>query len=227
MTVYSIAPTDLTFTLKNCPHCFRAKVVDKWRKPFTPFPSVFNKIDGAMRDAFSHSRAETLGLPPGILDTSPGKAKSSPTKLPSGDEYVINGKLDCKILFDNGSVGVQDFKTSEANESQAELYFRQLHAYWWALTHPSSGDPVRVTYLGLLSVTPEKIEAPTGSDQTTFIFKQKRTDIRIEPGLWDSFMADVDKIIHSPANFDPYCPDCHLRKTGWVPRPKASKSKRN
>ena len=49
--IYRIAPTDLTFGM-NCPACLRAKVVDGYRAPRQPFPSVFGGLDRLMSNAY-------------------------------------------------------------------------------------------------------------------------------------------------------------------------------
>lgn len=46
---FKIPATDLTFLWSGCKACFWAKHRLGWKRPYTPFPSVFNQIDKQMR----------------------------------------------------------------------------------------------------------------------------------------------------------------------------------
>jgi hypothetical protein len=58
-----LSPSDFAFLWDDCPRCFYRKIVEKERRPRSPFPSVFGKIDRAMKQ---HYLGERLGLDPPI-----------------------------------------------------------------------------------------------------------------------------------------------------------------
>lgn len=72
---FRIPATDLTFEWSNCKACFWAKHRLKWKKPYTPFPSVFGVIDKVMRGYWDEQPAHEVdkSLPVSPLET---KAKS-------------------------------------------------------------------------------------------------------------------------------------------------------
>lgn len=64
------------------------------------------------------------------------------------------------LQFDDGSYGVIDFKTASPSDEKAEMYGRQLHAYTYALEHPSDGalHLAPVKKLGLIFFEPDAFE---------------------------------------------------------------------
>ncbi len=126
-------------------------------------PKIFNIIDKEMRKHYSRQRTEDVlpMLPPGVLDTQEISVVSVPLDVPGHKtKCVIRGRLDCLARFDDGSVAVIDFKTSERNAKHIPLYSRQLHAYALALENAAQEktSPRPVTRLGLVIFAPHYFE---------------------------------------------------------------------
>jgi hypothetical protein len=156
---FKLSPSDLTFLWDECPRCFYLKVVNKFGRPYSPFPSIFGKIDKLMKDFYEGKSTQALdpSLPPGNVLFGEKWVQSAPITLPGHtDSVFIRGKFDTVVEFDDGSFGVIDFKTSIPSEHHIPFYGRQLHAYAHCLEQPAPGKlglgPVSL--LGLLIVTP-------------------------------------------------------------------------
>ena len=154
---WALSPSDFAFLWDGCKRCFYLKVARKQSRPRSPFPSVFGKIDRAMKDHYLGERAETLaqGMPAGVIGGGDRWVKSSPV-TPSGStrSCIIRGQVDVLVDCDDGTKGIVDFKTTVPKADHVATYGRQLHAYAWALEHPSSGPPVEVGALGLCASCP-------------------------------------------------------------------------
>ncbi len=154
-----LSPSDLTFLWSECPRCFYLKVVHNLRRPASPFPGIFTRIDRLMKDYFQEKSCAELTplLPEGVVKTGDRWVKSTPIALPGhASTFYLTGKLDCLVEFTDGSYGVVDFKTSEAKPEHVAFYSRQLHAYAYALEYsaPNSLYLSPVSRLGLLTVEP-------------------------------------------------------------------------
>ena len=162
---WALSPSDFAFLWDDCPRCFYLKVATKQPRPRSPFPSVFGRIDRAMKDYYLGERSETLaeGMAAGVIGGGDQWVKSAPI-LPPGSmaTCLIRGKVDVLIDCDDGTKGIVDFKTTVPKADHLATYGRQLHAYAMALEHPSSGRPVEVSSLGLLCFLPETYEAKGG-----------------------------------------------------------------
>ena len=160
-----LSPSDFAFLWDDCPRCFYLKVARRQPRPRSPFPSVFGKIDRAMKDCYLGERAEAAvdGMPPGSIGGGDRWVKSAPLLPPgSASTCLIRGRVDVLIDCDDGTKGVVDFKTTVPKADHLATYGRQLHAYAMALEHPSSGRPERVSSLGLLCFLPDTYEAEEG-----------------------------------------------------------------
>jgi hypothetical protein len=64
---WGLSPSDFAFLWDDCLRCFYLKVARKQSRPRSPFPSVFGRIDRAMKDHYLGERAEmvALGMPEG------------------------------------------------------------------------------------------------------------------------------------------------------------------
>ena len=145
------SPSDFAFHWDDCQRCSRQPHP---RSPFpvprSPFPSVFGKIDRAMKDRCLGDRSETVasGMPEGVIGGGDRGVMSVPVVLPGGDRPVlIRGQVDVLVDFDDGPVGVGDFKTTLPKADHLATYSRHLHAYAWALEHPAGGPAAPVSAL--------------------------------------------------------------------------------
>ena len=162
---WALSPSDFAFLWDDCPRCFYLKVARKQPRPRSPFPSVFGRIDRAMKDFYLGERAEMAarGMPEGVIGGGDRWVKSAPLLVPgSSRTCLIRGRVDVLVDCDDGTTGVVDFKTTVPKPDHIATYGRQLHAYATALEHPSSGRPEEVSSLGLLCFSPDTYEAQDG-----------------------------------------------------------------
>lgn len=164
MTIpWKLSPSDLTFLWDECPRCFYLKVVHGINRPAAPFPKIFGRIDKLMKDYFSGQRSNQISplLPPGVVKFGEKWVQSETLQSPNqGNHCFIRGKFDSLLEFEDGTYGIVDFKTSEAKAEHLAFYSRQLHAYAFALEHPSPGGLALfpVSRLGLLCVEPTQLQ---------------------------------------------------------------------
>jgi len=162
---WALSPSDFAFLWDDCPRCFYLKVARKQPRPRSPFPSVFGRIDRAMKDFYLGERAEIAarGMPEGVIGGGDRWVKSAPLVVPgSSRTCLIRGRVDVLVDCDDGTTGVVDFKTTVPKPDHIATYGRQLHAYAMALEHPSSEGPEEVSSLGLLCFLPDTYEAQDG-----------------------------------------------------------------
>jgi hypothetical protein len=210
---YKLSPSDLTFLWDECPRCFYLKVVNKFGRPFTPFPSIFGKIDLLMKNFYADKTTQEIdpSLPPGrVLDGGKG-VYSAPITLPGHTASVyIRGLYDTVLAFDDGSYGVIDFKTSAPSPHHVAFYGRQLHAYAHALEHPGEGKLhlAPISLLGLLIVTPT---AMTGGPTRSVNFEHDLSwlPIPLDREGFTSFLDEVLTVLEQPEPPDP------AEKCGW------------
>lgn len=162
---WALSPSDFAFLWDDCPRCFYLKVARKQPRPRSPFPSVFRRIDRAMKDHYLGERAETVaeGMPAGIIGGGDRWVKSPPLfAAGSSSKCCIRGRVDVLVDCDGGTKGVVDFKTVDPKPDHIATYSRQFHAYAMALEHPATGRPETVSSLGLLCFLPDSYDAEGG-----------------------------------------------------------------
>jgi len=163
MTSWKLSPSDLTFLWDECPRCFYLKVVRSFNRPASAFPSIFGRIDRAMKTYYADKTATDISasLPAGKFYFAEQFIVSTPLARPGfNDTVYFSGKFDAILEFDNGSYGLIDFKTSEPKAEQIAFYARQLQAYVYALENPAPGKLRKspVTRLGLLYFSPHTLK---------------------------------------------------------------------
>lgn len=210
-----LTPTMLTFQWQKCPQCVRAIALENWKQPYEPFPSIFGKIDKLMRGLYAGAATSCLheSLPPGTIDTKERSLKSTEFNL-TGCQSIIpfyfSGKTDGILLFNDGTIGILDFKTSEPKPESIDLYRRQLHSYAWMLEHPLKGSAQKVRKLGLLFGTPESAFAHPEMDSIGF----RRTWVEIERNdeWFRGFLSEVMDVFTVPPIAAAGCDRCELRQ---------------
>ena len=159
---WGLSPSDFAFLWDDCTRCFYLKIAREQPRPASPFPSVFSRIDRAMKEFYLGERAETaaLGMPEGVIVGGDRWVKSAPLLVPGSTKTcLIRGRVDVLVDCDDGTTGVVDLKTTIPKPDHIATYGRQLHACAMALEHPSSGRPEKVSSLGLLCFLPDSYEA--------------------------------------------------------------------
>jgi len=156
---YSISPSSLAFLYEECPACWRRGVVGHpLARPFSPFPSIFGRIDKGIKQHF-------VGRPGGeiapaladgtVVPIKEQTLQSAPVGEYRGLPIVIRGKLDSLIEGAGGDFAIVDYKTSNPREDLIGRYARQLHCYQYILENPGPTHTHRVVErLGLFCFEP-------------------------------------------------------------------------
>ncbi len=81
---WALAPSDFAFLWDDCPRCFYRKVALGKLRPRAPFPSVFGRIDRAMKDHYLSERTERIvtGMPEGVISSGDRWVESAPLIVP-------------------------------------------------------------------------------------------------------------------------------------------------
>lgn len=216
---FKLSPSDFGFLWEECTHCFYEKVHGRAR-PDGVFPSVFNRIDGAMRGFYAGKTTAWVSptLPSGRLDCTERFIQSADIVLPGHEATAyVSGKHDCLVYYDDGTYGVVDFKTTNHSEASVRKYGRQLWAYAYCFEHPAPPTPplAPVTHLGLLCVQPREMlmligEGPSALFAADPLWKPCPVDEA-------AFLAFVDEVLtvleraEAPAS-NPRCAFCAYRE---------------
>jgi len=93
---WALAPSDFAFLWDDCPRCFYQKVALGQSPPRAPFPSVFGRIDRAMKDHYLGKRAEGVaaGTPAGVIGRGDRWVKSAPPSSSGRQEHVPHSRQD-------------------------------------------------------------------------------------------------------------------------------------
>lgn len=216
MATYKIAPTDLTFLYEECPRCFYNKVHKIWTRPWTGFPSIFGKIDKCVREALHNKSCESLLGIPGTYDTKECKITSKPIGI-GGHEIIFSGKMDIRVVFADGTIGIIDAKTSDPSDSSMSIYDRQLHCYRDILTNPDKGEPAIASLMGLLITTPERLDFDPYAELSSFQFRTQFKEIKIDRDKWLETLLQVVNLLSGPQPKAPEkCQWCAMQQAGEI-----------
>lgn len=205
MTILKISPSSLTFMLSECPRCWYMQIRGIYKRPYTPFPSIFNKIDKLMRGAYQGKSSLDVTSKEGTFDTKEYKLVSPPITIADNLCIQFSGKTDCLIKFDDGTVGILDFKTSEVKPDLVQLYAPQLYAYRESID-------ADVSRMGLLCASPN--EAVLG-DRLVLSFSQAWVEIPIDEDYWLDFINKISVLLLTPfeeVQGKATCPHCEYQR---------------
>ena len=218
MKTYKLSPSDLTFLWDECKRCFYLKVVHKFTRPAMPFPSIFTKIDGLMKDFYQgkSTQSMTSDLPPGVVQFGERWVQSLPIVFPGHTHQVyLMGKFDTVVRFDDGSYGVVDFKTSTPKPSHLAFYGRQLHAYAYALEHAAPGKFALgpISRLGLLVVEPNALEM-NADGRLAYLGQVTWQEVPSDENSFLAFLSEVLTVLEQPTLPEPgeKCAFCKYRE---------------
>lgn len=227
---YKLSPSDFTFLYEECKRCYYLKVKLNISQPSIPLPSIFSKMTGLLKDYYNRKRTEEifseLGFKEGVVEYAERYVESKPIPLQiSGRDVTccIYGKFDILIKFDNGEYGLIDFKIGNPNEEHRKLYSRQLHAYLYALEHPTLetierlklSPPISVTKLGLLYFYPSEVSQLKNKGYFSFNAKIEWVEIPKDEERFLNFIKEVVELLESsePPNLSLTCKWCeYLQK---------------
>ena len=190
-----LSPSNLNYEDRRCDRCF-AEAANGEAWPQGPFPGIFAKLDSQQRRYFTDRSTSDVdpGLPPGTLHNG-GRVQSAPHTI-GGVDFTIRGSMDALLRFDDGSVGVVDFKSSTASSQLGDAYRPQLAAYQWALSNPASGDSNTVSVAGLLVFAPEEmVDTERGR---AYLVSSTWIPVGIEDGWFERFLERLVPLVKSP-----------------------------
>ena len=218
-----LAPSSLDYKVKKCPRCFYLE--RKLNIAVHSFPPpVFSNFDVAQQNYFKNLNTNALSdkLPSGKImqkDELPGRVVSEVLKDPKGRSFILGGRPDIVIKFDDSSYGIIDFKTTQLSEDKAENYKYQLESYAQIFTHPGSikkGPTPKlepISQIGVLQFFPSEIFShKRDSCQLNF----KMSYVKLERNVED-FYKRVELVIDilsldAPLDFTEDCKDCSFAK---------------
>ena len=190
-----LSPSNLNYEDRRCDRCF-AEAANGEAWPQGPFPGIFAKLDSQQRRYFTDRPTSDVdpGLPPGTLHNG-GRVQSAPHTI-GGVDFTIRGSMDALLRFDDGSVGVVDFKSTTASPQLGDAYRPQLAAYQWALSRPASGDAETVSVAGLLVFAPEEmVDTEKGR---AYLVSSTWIPVEIEDGWFEKFLKRLVPLVESP-----------------------------
>lgn len=199
-SVFSLAPSDLTFLLHECLRCFWFKVVRGQRRPPSPMPGVFTRMDAGQRAYFQgrSTREVSSLLPEGKLDCRDLRVLSSPLEVPGKSSKVrFQGAMDALGQFDGGGFAAIDFKTARPRESGVP-YSLQLHAYALALENAEwpRKKMAPVTHMGLLYFDPTQLVA--GERGLAFDLDVTWSPVKRDDAWFLKFLAFAVDVLERP-----------------------------
>jgi len=165
--IITLAPSELDYMPMKCPRCFYLAKLKKISLKNFP-PPVFSNFDVVQQEYFKTKNTLSLSssLPSGKIlqkDELPGRVVSTTLKDNKDREFILGGRPDVVIAFDDNSYGIIDFKTTNIKEDKAESYRYQLEAYRYIFTYPGSikkGPTPKlnpITHMGVLQFFPKSI----------------------------------------------------------------------
>ena len=161
--MYKLSPSDFKYLWVDCKNCFYRKVKLEIPPPSGAFPAIFGRMNSLLQNSVMGLNLQDIHpeLPSGIVTIQEGFLKSTP--VPGSEDCFISGRFDILTRLDDDTYSVIDFKITDPSEEQISKFSSQLHAYKFALEHPTEGTPIKVSKMGLISVTPDKIEHVNGN----------------------------------------------------------------
>ena len=163
--LYKLSPSDFKYLWEDCKHCYYQKVRMGIAPHSGAFPAIFTYMNKLLQDSVMGKNLQDIhpDLPSGIIDFQEGFLKSQP--VTGAEDCYISGRFDVLVRLDDGTYTVIDFKITNPDEDQIRKFSSQLHAYKYALENPalSTGkEPIKISKMGLISVSPDSIEHVNG-----------------------------------------------------------------
>ena len=103
--------------------------------------------------------------------------------LPSKHKCYILGKFDLLVQFGDGTYGVIDLKITEPKKEDLVRYQPQLHAYKFAFEHPVKNEPIGISKMGLLIISPGDVVMHKGRA----VFHTKPYWVEFKPNMEDFY----------------------------------------
>jgi hypothetical protein len=164
---FQLAPSDFGFLLKECPACYYDKYVNRIFRPRYSMPAIFTTIDGLMTSYYDNRSTKDISdtLQEGIITLGGIQVKSRPIFCKEYNcNIVIGGKVDSLMMFNDGTFGVIDFKTTLPKKTTVDFYFPQLMSYSVALEYndPEITKDCKISKIGLCCFNPLSFDKTSG-----------------------------------------------------------------
>ena len=193
--MYKLSPSDFKYLWTDCKYCYYQKVKNG-NAYYGPFPAIFGRLNILLQDSVMGKSLRDIhpDLPGGTIEFQEGFLKSKP--IPGAEDCYISGRFDVLTKLDDGTFGVIDFKITKPDEEQIQKFSSQLHAYKFALENPAQGESIKVSKIGLISVSPESIEHKDGK----FVFTTSPTWHPIEENMegFFSLIREISGVLNGP-----------------------------
>lgn len=102
---YTLALSAFGFLWEECQYCYYMQTVRGFRRPSAPFPSIFSKIDAAMKRRFAGDRWHAFGpnQPEFRIAHDETVVRSSIISLPDRTiDIELKGRYDSVLEFRDG-----------------------------------------------------------------------------------------------------------------------------
>jgi len=194
MAKYKLSPSDFKYLWEDCKFCFYQKVKLGVPPHSGAFPAIFGYMNSLLQNSVMGKSLKDIhpDLPDGIIEIQEGFLKSTPIK--GSEDCYISGRFDVLTKLSDGTYSVIDFKITKPNEEQIKKFSSQLHAYKYALENPMEGQPIKVSKIGLVSISPDSIEHKNG--QFIFTTSPKWHPIDEDMDGFLGFISDVSKVLN-------------------------------
>jgi len=160
-----------------------------------PMPGVFSAINTRLQGNLVGKSLQIISndLPDGEVIRQEGWVES--VVVPGTDVY-IKGKYDLLVKNKDGSHTLVDLKISQPLEEKIDKYKTQLAAYKFALEHPASGQPLKLSRMGLMILYPDDAKFEDGSAWLSF--PAKWMEIPVDDEGFIDFAKEIDKLLAGP-----------------------------
>lgn len=192
MKSYKLSPSDFGYLWVECKHCYYQKVKNGIYAPGI-FPSMFGRINKLLQDSIMGKNLNAIhpSLPSGIIEIQEGFLKSIP--VPVAENCFIQGRFDILTKLADGTYTIIDFKITSPDEERIQKYASQLHAYKFALENPHSGQGVKISKMGIVSVNPEEMKLVEGKIQFTAV--PRYHEVKEDMDSFFKLIQDVEKVL--------------------------------
>jgi CRISPR/Cas system-associated exonuclease Cas4 (RecB family) len=177
-----------------------------------PMPGVFSAINSRIQGHLLGKNLQSISkdLPDGEVVIQEGWVESVPVP---GTSVYIKGKYDLLVKNSDGTHTLVDLKISQPADDKIEKYKTQLGAYKFSLENPASGEPVKITKIGLLIFYPDQVKFEDGTASLTF--PPKWLEIPCDDSAFLSIAKEIDGLLSGPLPAESKdCKWCKYRHVG-------------
>lgn len=211
--MYKLSPSDFKYLWEDCKHCYYQKVKLGVLPYSAPFPAIFTRMNNLLQSSIMGMNLKDIhpDLPTGKIEVKEGFLKSQP--VPGAQDCYISGRFDILTRLPDGTSTVIDFKITNPDEDQIRKFASQLRAYKFALENPADGKaPVKISKIGLVSISPESIKYVDG--EIVFTTKPKWHEVEEDMDSFYKLIQEISKLLNGslPAESGT-CSLCLYRKS--------------